>query len=84
MGWLGEGAVVGGCGWSVMMVAVGWRVVGVLAVCPLGLMGEKYIWMVVWDRRRRVLDGQARRLSEGIGSCVAALCSIVVGMLMRS
>ena len=49
-----------------------------------GVMGEKYIWMVVWDRRRRVLDGQAGRLSGGIGSCAAALCSIVVGMLMRS
>ena len=43
MGWLGGGAVVGGCGWSVRMVAVGWRVVGVLVVCPFGLMGEKYI-----------------------------------------
>ena len=40
MGWLGEGAVVGGCGWSVRMVAVGWRVVGVLVVCPLELMGR--------------------------------------------
>ena len=66
------------------MVAVGWRVMGVLVVCPLGLMGEKYIWMVVWDRRRRVLDGQAGRLSGGIGLCEAVWCSIVMGMLMMS
>ena len=43
MGWLGEGAVVGGCGWSVRMAAVGWRVVGALVACPPELMGEKYI-----------------------------------------
>ena len=84
MGWLGEGAVVAGCGWSVRMAAVGWRVVGVLVVCPLGLIGEKNIWMLVWDRRRRVLDGKAGRLSGGIGSCVALLCFIVMGMLMMS
>ena len=28
-------------------------------------MGEKYICMVVWDRRRRDLEGQAVR-SEGV------------------
>ena len=73
MGWLGGGAVVGGCGWLVRMVAVGWRVVGVLVVCPLGLMGEKNIWMLVWDCRRRVLDGQAGRLSGALGH-VLQLC----------
>ena len=30
-----------GCG------AVGWRLVGSLMVCLHGVMGEKYIWMVV-------------------------------------
>ena len=30
-----------GCG------AVGWRLVGSLIVCLHGVMGEKYIWMVV-------------------------------------
>ena len=44
--WLGEGAV-GSCGWSVVMVAVGRQLVGLLMVYPPGMMGEKYIWMVV-------------------------------------
>ena len=40
--WLGEG-VVGSCGWSVVMVAVGWQLVGLRIVCPPRMIGEKYI-----------------------------------------
>ena len=78
VGWLGEETVVGSCGWSVMMVAVGWWLVGSLMVCRHGVMGEKYIWMVVWDRRRRDLEGRARRASGGVESCEGVLCSIGV------
>jgi len=38
--------------------AVGWQLVGFLMGWLLGVMGEKYIWMVVWDRRRRDLEGR--------------------------
>ena len=31
--------------------------VGLLTVCPPGTMGENYIWVVVWDRKRRDLEG---------------------------
>ena len=55
--WLGERGVVGSCGYSVVMVAVGWQLVGFLMVCPPGMMGENYIWVVVWDRKRRDLEG---------------------------
>ena len=67
-----------GCG------TVGWRLVGFLMVCLHGLMGEKYIWMVVWDRRRRDLEGRAGRASGGVWSCEVVLGSIGVGMLGRS
>jgi hypothetical protein len=40
--WLGEGAV-GSCGWSVVMVAVGWQLIGLLTMRLPGMMGEKYI-----------------------------------------
>jgi hypothetical protein len=81
--WLGEGAV-GSCGWSVVMVAVEWQLVGLLTVCPPGMVGEKYIWMVVWDRRRRDLEGRAGRVSGGAGSCEAVMGSIGVGVLGMS
>ena len=64
--------------------AVGWRLVGSLMVCLHGVMGEKYIWMVVWDRRRRDLEGRAGRASGGVWSCEVVLGSIGVGMLGRS
>jgi hypothetical protein len=38
--------------------AVGWRLVGFLMGWLLGVMGEKYIWMVVWDLGRRDLEGR--------------------------
>ena len=38
---------------------------GALAVCPIELMVEKYMCMVVWERRRRVLEGRAV-LSGGV------------------
>jgi hypothetical protein len=53
-------------------------------VCLQVVLGEKYIWMVVWDRRQRDLEGQFRRASGVIGSCVAVLDSIGVRMLGRS
>ena len=84
VGWLGERTIVGSCCWSVGVVAVGWRMLGSLVVCLHGVMGEKYIWMVVWDRRRRGLEGRAGRASGGVGSCKAVLCSIGVGVLGRS
>ena len=31
---------------------------GALAVCPFELMVEKYMCMVVWERRRRDLEGR--------------------------
>jgi hypothetical protein len=62
VGWLSERAVVG-IGWSVVVVAVGWRLVVSRMVWTLGVMGEKYVWIVVWDRRRRGLEGQAGRAS---------------------
>ena len=31
---------------------------GVLAACPFGVMAEKYMCMVVWERRRRDLEGR--------------------------
>ena len=31
---------------------------GALAACPFGLMAEKYMCMVVWERRRRDLEGR--------------------------
>ena len=34
---------------------------GALAACLLGLMAEKYMCMVVWERRRRDLEGRAVR-----------------------
>ena len=34
---------------------------GALAVCPFKLMDEKYMCMVVWERRRRDLEGRAVR-----------------------
>ena len=34
---------------------------GALAVCPFELMDEKYMCMVVWERRRRDLEGRAVR-----------------------
>ena len=43
MWWLGEGTVVDGCGWSLGMAVVRWRLVGALVACPPVLMGEKYI-----------------------------------------
>ena len=30
---------------------------GALAACPFGVMAEKYMCMVVWERRRRDLEG---------------------------
>ena len=45
-----------------------------LMVCPLGVIGEKYICMVVWDRRRRDLEGRAGR-SKGIVSWGPLLCT---------
>ena len=92
---LGRGAV-GWQLWGALMVClfmwvlrglvgiVGWWLVGSLMVCLHGVMGEKYIWMVVWDRRRRDLEGRAGRASGGIGSCEVVLGSIGVGMLGRS
>ena len=38
---------------------------GALAVCPYGLMAEKYMCMVVWERRRRDVWGRAV-LSGGV------------------
>ena len=38
---------------------------GALAVCPFELMVEKYMCMVVWERRRRDLEGRAV-LSGGV------------------
>ena len=81
--WLGEGAV-GSCGWSVVMVVVGWQLVGLLMVFPFGMMGGKYIWMVAWERRRRDFEGRTGRASGGIGSCEAVLGSMGVGVLGRS
>ena len=34
---------------------------GALAACPFGVMAEKYMCMVVWERRRRDLEGRAVR-----------------------
>ena len=57
---------------------------GALTVCPLGLMGEKYICMVVWDRRRRDLEGRAV-WSGGVVSGDPLLWAIGgEGMLLRS
>ena len=56
---------------------------GALAVCPLGLMGEKNICMVVWERRRRDLEGRAVR-SGGIVSWDPLLGATGGGMLLRS
>jgi hypothetical protein len=64
--------------------AVVWRLVGSLMVCLHRVLGEKYIWMVVWDRRRRDLERRAGRASGGVGSCEAVLGFIGVGMLGRS
>ena len=46
-------------------------------------MGEKYICMVVWDRRQRDLEGRAGR-SEGVVSWEPLLCTGEGGMLLRS
>ena len=77
-----------GCGgWgsrAVVMVAVGWQLVKLLMVFPFGMMGGKYIWMVVWERRRRDFEKRAGRASGGIGSCEAVLGSMGVGVLGRS
>ena len=44
---LGDGAGVGvGC-WALLVVDGLWWLLGALAVCPLELMGGKYICMVV-------------------------------------
>ena len=37
---------------------------GALAVCPFELMVEKYMCMVVWERRRRDLEGRAVRSGD--------------------
>ena len=53
-------------------------------MCPFELMGEKYICMMVWDRRRRDLEGRAVR-SEGVVSWDPLLGAIGgEGMLLRS
>ena len=64
---LGAGAGGGvGC-WALLMLdGLSW-LLGALAVCLLELMDEKYICMVVWERRRRDLEGRAVR-SMGIVS----------------
>ena len=46
-------------------------------------MGEKYICMVVWDRKRRDLEGRAVR-SEGVVSWEPLLGATGGGMLLRS
>ena len=46
------GTIVGSCLWSVMMVAVGWRLVGSLMVCWHGVMGENFIDGSLWVRRQ--------------------------------
>jgi hypothetical protein len=46
-------------------------------------MGEKYICMVVWNRRRRDLEGRAVR-SEGVVSWDPLLGATGGGMLLRS
>ena len=56
---------------------------GALAVCPLELMDEKYMCMVVWERRRRDLEGRAVR-SGGIVSWDPLLGATGGGMLLRS
>ena len=55
---------------------------GALTVCPLGLMGEKYICMVVWDRRRR--DGRAVWSGGVVVSWDPLLGAAGEGMLLRS
>ena len=62
------------------MVCDGWRLVGVLVVCMVGIgscgdmlvdekgvMGEKYMLMGDWDRRRRNLAVRAGRAAGGSG-----------------
>ena len=56
---------------------------GALAVCPFELMDEKYMCMVVWERRRRDLEGRAVR-SGGIVSWDPLLGATGGGMLLRS
>ena len=56
---------------------------GPWVMCPLEVMGEKYIWMVVWDRRRRDLEGRAGQ-SSVVGSYRPVLCTIGVDRLVRS
>ena len=77
------GAVVdGGCR-TVLVVDGRWWLMGLLMVCPLGVIGEKYICMVVWDRRRRDLEGRAGR-SGSVVSWGPLLCTIGEGRLLRS
>ena len=59
VGFLGVVGRVGRCGWSVLILAVGWLLVGSLMVWWNGVMGEKNILMLVWDLRRRDLEGRA-------------------------
>ena len=56
---------------------------GALVVCPFELMDEKYMCMVVWERRRRDLEGRAVR-SGGMVSFESLLGATGGGMLLRS
>ena len=58
---------------------------GALAVCPFVLMAEKYMCMVVWERRRRDLEGRAVRSGGVVVSWDPLLGATGGGvMLLRS
>ena len=57
---------------------------GALAVCPFELMDEKYMCMVVWERRRRDLEGRAVRSGGVVVSWDPLLGATGGGMLLRS
>ena len=57
---------------------------GALVVCPFELMDEKYMCMVVWERRRRDLEGRAVRSGGVVVSWDPLLGAAGEGMLLRS
>ena len=57
---------------------------GALAACPFGVMAEKYMCMVVWERRRRDLEGRVVLSGVVVVSWDPLLGVTGGGMLLRS
>ena len=81
VGWLGLVVCVGRCNWSMLILTVGWLLVGSLMVWWDGVMGEKNILMLVGYLRRRDLEGRVWRVSRGVSPGVAGSGLIGVELL---